>query len=73
MPNPPGDRAFVALFLDVEQWKSNQDNMVCLACASTKDVKQGARGTGNRLPVWACAACQRRLARLKKPKKGGKK
>lgn len=66
MPTPPGDRQFIALFLDVDQWKSNDDDMVCLACSSAKGVKQGARRTGNRLPVWACSACQKRLARLKK-------
>lgn len=65
MPTPPGDRQFIALFLDVERWVSNQDQMVCVACASAADVKQGARRTGARLPVWACSACQRRLGRLK--------
>lgn len=71
MPTPPGDRAFVALFMDVDQWKSNEDSMVCIACASASSVRQGARASGNRLPVWACSGCQRRLARLKR--KGGNK
>lgn len=71
MPTPPGDRAFMNLFLDVERWMSNNDNMACLACASTKGVKQGARATGNRLPVWACSTCQERHTRLSR--KGGKK
>jgi hypothetical protein len=66
MPTPPGDRQFMALFLDVDQWLSNNDNMVCLACAGDKGVKQGARSTGNRLPVWACSACQSRHTRLKR-------
>jgi DNA-binding IclR family transcriptional regulator len=71
MATPPGDRAFVRLYLDVDQWKSNKDSMVCLACASASGVRQGARASGNRLPVWACSACQARLARLKR--KGEKK
>lgn len=70
MPVPPSDREFVRLYLDVDQWKSNKDGMVCIACASSSGVRQGARATGNRLPVWACSGCQRRLARLKE--KGGK-
>jgi hypothetical protein len=65
MPTPSSDRAFMALFMDVDQWLSNRDGMVCLECASTKDVKQGARATGNRLPVWACSKCQNRHKRLK--------
>jgi hypothetical protein len=65
MPTPPGDRRFVRLYLDVDRWMSNQDRMACMACASTTGVKQGARETGNRLPVWACESCQKRLARLK--------
>lgn len=66
MPNPPGDRAFVRLYLDVVRWMSNQDAQVCLACMSQKDVKQGARSSGNRLPVWACSACRTRLERLRR-------
>jgi transposase-like protein len=66
MPTPPGDRAFVRLFMDVDQWKSNKDSMVCIACSSSSGVRQGARSTGNRLPVWACSDCQRRLGRLKR-------
>jgi hypothetical protein len=66
MPNPPGDRRFMRLFLDVDQWLSNRDGMVCLACAGTTNVLQGARATGNRMPVWACGPCQLRYARLKR-------
>lgn len=72
MPNPPSDKAFMRLFLDVERWLSNEDNMACLACASTKGVRQGARATGNRIAVWACSSCQDRHTRLSR-KKGGKK
>jgi hypothetical protein len=66
MPTPPSDRQFVRLYLDVDRWMSNRDRMACMACASTTDVKQGARRSGARLPVWACSSCQQRLDRLKR-------
>lgn len=66
MPNPPSDRRFMALFIDVDHWKSNQDGMVCLACAGTANVRQGARANGGRMAVWACGDCQLRYARLKR-------
>lgn len=68
MPTPPSDRRFMAMFLDVEQWLDNRDGMVCLACASSSGVRQGARDNGGRIAVWACAGCQQRHARLKRRK-----
>lgn len=61
---PSGDRKFMRKFMDVDHWKSNRDGMVCVDCAGTTNVLQGARANGNRLPVWACGNCQLRYARL---------